>query len=1823
MEANGQPFTMRESNLDDLTFLTANSCQVAIAVLSTETEGVNSIKSIFCSENVQEPSKEHLQDLLAASRESVTMLSADGKKSLLSTDPSIEDGAGTGFYACVSLKTSSEKSIVRLAVLDQQRPNLTNPQLESLKKLARQAVSLLELEETQQELMLLSELHRNTKAHLHKIIDDAEVGVWSWCLDTDEFRYTERWARMLGYTAEEMGKITKATHDGFVHPADLAESTRVLADYRSGILPRYECELRMRHKRGYWVWVLDRGELTVDSTRSPEQWMYGTTKDTSEQVVAHEQIYVRERRFEILLENSEDAILILNEKGVPHFETESVSKILGYKTKERAAESIREWVHPDDLEGFEGWFQTALENPGQPIKGNISRMRHLDGTWRHVSGTLTNLLDDPVIKGLINNFKDVTEQVLAEDLRQKTENKYRKLAQEGADMVAILSPEGEYKYISSNFLEYLGFTEEELIVKVVFELIHPDDVQRIYADFLALLGTKSVRTAPFRYQHKDGSWTWIQSIGTNWIDDPDIRGVVVNSVDVTGLLEAQRALEQSNERFKLVLKAGSESIYDYDPVSRKLMLSETFGEAFGIEEDKSKGDFGVIYERIHPADLDQAVGEFQDALDNPEISIWTREYRLQKGDGTYAHIRDRSIKVMDDLGNPVRVVGALMDISDIYFFQKLLEIEKEFIESSLVNGTHENELYRRYLVHLESLIPGMRTSLSRVVNGRLVNAISPSLPQEMIEAIEGIPIGPNEASCGSSAYLNEKVFVTDVSKDPRWENYRDLARAFGVGACWSFPIIDSEGKVVATIANYYSTPKEVGEKELQALERAHRLISLMMAQYDHLEKIRRSNERYELVNKTTNEAIFDWDVKNDKFHWGESLQRVFGHVYDGDEFDLEKWISLMHPTDSLEKADAWSRFIADPTAHKWTNQFRFLKEDGSFAFVEESSYLIRDERGNPLRMIGVLRDSTELKKMETLLASASKVARMGAWEMDVAQNRLLWSAITCEIHEVPVDFSASSAEGIDFYREDYREIVAKEVALAIEKGEKFDFEAPIITAKGQERWVRSIGEAEFVNGQCVRIFGSIQDIQERKLMEERLKGVSDSIPGVIFQYVLNPDGTDEFRYVSKGAIPLLGLTPDECMSDSRLVWSRVAQRGELDLVRDSLDHSAKTLNYWSCEWRVLTPQGKIRWREGLGKPVRKVDGSIVWDALIMDVTERKNLEHLLEQSARMAKIGSWELDLSGSPVMLNWSSTTRSILEFGDLSGTELDRAYSVFVDGSQGIVRNCMENLIQHGAAFDVELELISGNGTQKWIRCIGEALLVRGKVLSAYGSFQDIHDRKLSELNLTSLLLERNTILESIGDGFFAVDSSFTVTYWNKQAEKLLRVPREDILGKNLWNIFGSEQAGESYKNYQLALETGAVIAFEDYFEKLKSWFSISAFPSDSGLTVYFKDVTAHKKAQEEIRQSNDRFERVSEATNDAIWDFQLIENKLYWGTGFATRFGYDLDKITPSLDFYISRVHPQDRSRIEASMAEARSNPEIRNWNEEYRFQRADGSYAHVMDRAIFTRNPEGQSIRIIGALSDITDRKEFENSLQRLNTNLERQTKELAVSNAELEQFAYVASHDLQEPLRMVSSFLSQLDRKYRGQMDEKAQSYIHFAVDGATRMRQIILDLLEYSRVGKVGKVLEEVNLEEVIFEVSQLQSQLIIEKGAKIEFGGHATVTSFRSPILQLFQNLISNALKYGKEDVPPVISIACREEKDHWLISVKDNGIGIRQEYFEKIFVIFQRLHAKDAYTGTGLGLAIVKKIIETLGGRIWLESVFGEGTTFYFTIAKPGKES
>jgi PAS domain S-box-containing protein len=411
------------------------------------------------------------------------------------------------------------------------------------------------------------------------------------------------------------------------------------------------------------------------------------------------------------------------------------------------------------------------------------------------------------------------------------------------------------------------------------------------------------------------------------------------------------------------------------------------------------------------------------------------------------------------------------------------------------------------------------------------------------------------------------------------------------------------------------------------------------------------------------------------------------------------------------------------------------------------------------------------------------------------------------------------------------------------------------------------------------------------------------------------------------------------------------------------------------------------------------------------------------------------------------------------------------------------------------------------------------------------------------------------------------------------------------------------EKVKEYQLykTIKSGS-----SYLDLLITPLKVEGEKNLGGYLVQVQDISERKRNEEAIQKSNERFELAVRGTSDGIWDWDIKTNANYLSPRFCELLGYKSDELVNEFNVWKSLLHPEDHDRV-VDLIRQHIEEHIP-YDVEYRLRTKNGEYRwyHARGQAIWDET--GNPFRMAGSISDITERKRTEERLSQA-------MKELARSNAELEQFAYITSHDLQEPLRMVSSFVQLLAKRYKGRLDQDADDFINYAVDGVNRMHNLITDLLAYSRVGTRGEEFKPVS-SEVALDGALSNLQMSIEQsGAVVTRDPLPVVMGDNSQLVQLFQNLISNAIKFCV-DRAPRIHVSADQQGDEWVFSVRDNGIGIALEYFGRILLIFQRLHDRKQYPGTGIGLAICKKVVERHGGRIWVESELGVGSSFYFTI-------
>ncbi|WP_447968225.1 PAS domain-containing protein [Nitrospira sp. M1] len=492
----------------------------------------------------------------------------------------------------------------------------------------------------------------------------------------------------------------------------------------------------------------------------------------------------------------------------------------------------------------------------------------------------------------------------------------------------------------------------------------------------------------------------------------------------------------------------------------------------------------------------------------------------------------------------------------------------------------------------------------------------------------------------------------------------------------------------------------------------------------------------------------------------------------------------------------------------------------------------------------------------------------------------------------------------------------------------------------------------------------------------------------------------------------------------------------------------------------------------------------------------------------------------------------------------------------------------------------------------------------------------------SLLQVLHRRNELLLTCaGEGIFGLDIEGKATFVNPIAAQMLGYSPEELLGSPMHATIhptkpdGSPCQGEGCP-MSAAFMDGAVHHLDDEVLRRKDG---TSFPVEytstpirneqgtiEGAVVTFLDITEPQKRRDEINRLSERLQIATQSGHIGIWDWDVINDVLTWDDTMYALYGISADTYSEDYEAWIQSLHPDDAAQARAETQEALKGNSL--YNTHFRIMWPDHSIHYIRAFAHVIRNAEGRPIRMTGVNVDITDQKHIERELL-------QQRAALARSNRELQRFAYMASHDLQEPLRMISSFIQLLATEYNGRLDAEAHEYIGYVVDGAVRMRTLIDGLLEYSQLGNIEQTFNSTDCESLLNEALLNLGEAIAEKQAVVTHDPLPTVLANGNQLAQVFQNLISNGLKFSGPQ-SPIIHVGAVRQEEAWQFSVADNGIGIEPAYREQIFDMFQRLNQKSEYPGSGIGLSICHKIIGQHRGKIWVDSEFGVGSTFYFTI-------
>jgi PAS domain S-box-containing protein len=644
-------------------------------------------------------------------------------------------------------------------------------------------------------------------------------------------------------------------------------------------------------------------------------------------------------------------------------------------------------------------------------------------------------------------------------------------------------------------------------------------------------------------------------------------------------------------------------------------------------------------------------------------------------------------------------------------------------------------------------------------------------------------------------------------------------------------------------------------------------------------------------------------------------------------------------------------------------------------------------------------------------------------------------------------------------------------------------------------------------------------------------------------------------------------------------------------------------------------------------------------------------EERLRLAVTGGHIGTWEWNVGTDRLL--WSDELKAI--FGWPRDDE-NLTFGMFMEAidpdDRVRIQTALRRSLIERDGYDEEYRISRPDGTRRWIAGKGRAEYdAAGLPVRMMGVALDITDRKRAEedaLRREAQLAQAQRIAHL---GSYEWDISNNTV---DRSEELCRIfgvaPHEfeSTFEGYLERVHPLDRS-TTRTRIETAFRAAAPFEFDERIVRpdgtIRMLHSQGTWMLDAGgrpakLVGICQDVTERRQTDVQLRRSEERFQMVARATNDAIWDWDLVRNTIWWNRGIATLFGYRPDEVGGGADWHAEHIHPDDLAVVKDGIR-AVINAGAEFWSGEYRFRRADGSYADVFDRGVVTYGTGGP-LRMIGAMADISERKR---SLEMLEQRVTARTAELQDKNRELElevghrlhaerllrarndelkAFAYTVSHDLKAPLRGIAGYASELERRHSGGLSERAVHCLRQILTATGNLDRLIEDLLHYARLDAEAATDTEVDLSPIVDAILKDRGAAILEHGAKVTVSlAVARVRTWERGLVQVLTNLIDNALKYSRRAGPPAIQITSRAVPAGVLIVVTDNGIGFDLKYHDRLFGLFDRLVRQEDFEGTGAGLAIVKKVVDKVGGRIWAESAPGAGASFYVELPQGPPDS
>ncbi|MFY8019717.1 MAG: PAS domain-containing sensor histidine kinase, partial [Bacteroidia bacterium] len=981
------------------------------------------------------------------------------------------------------------------------------------------------------------------------------------------------------------------------------------------------------------------------------------------------------------------------------------------------------------------------------------------------------------------------------------------------------------------------------------------------------------------------------------------------------------------------------------------------------------------------------------------------------------------------------------------------------------------------------------------------------------------------------------------------------------------------------------------------------------------------------------------DLEGNYTYVNDSFCKKFGYL--PQDILGKNYISTVHPEDIIKCSEIGLQIIQHPhQIHK--TQIRKPNPTGGYIETEWEYVTIQNHEGKIKEIQGVGRDISDQKKMILELEEERNYlemtiwgGRLGTFDWNLEKNEIRFNERWADMmgyENKPQTLSFSEWEML-IHPNDLTKVKESFDLLIQDERSYFEIEYRTKTTKGKQIWLRSTGKVIEKNKKKrnTRIIGILQDISETKEAETRIKTIenrNNSIVSMLNEGILIQNMKGEIISCNASAEKIFGLTFHQMKGKSSLdsIFRTIKEDGshlpgeEHPAMKSIATGKIQT----DVVMGVIKPNGETTWINAYSYLLFDDDTHTPYAvfSIFYDFTSRKKIEEelrknkeLLNETEKIAHIGGWELNYPTKK--LQWTEETFILHEFEQRITPNLDELYLLYDAESRIELKKAIDELEKSGKNFDLELQLQLPSGHIKWVRVIGKAKYENNKVSQIIGSIQNISQIKNQAIQIQNEKDRLAGIIEGTDVGTWEWEIKTDKTIFNERWASMLGYTLDELdpISIQTWIdlthpddlIKANENLQKHFKHETQYYETklrmrhknGDWVWILDRGKVMKRNY-IGEPLLMSGIHM---DITAAKVLEDELKKLSMVAERTSNAV--VVTDYK---GRINWVNESFTRItGYHLDEVKgkkPKELFQYEGTDPETKLYLSKKLANKENvNCEIRNIG-----KHGNEYWLYLEIKAIF--DSFGNHTGFMAVETDITESIKSKQALKFKNDQLMN-------INKELEQFVYIASHDLQEPLLTIKSCAEIITNEAGETLNPEMRIYLDFISKSSERLKELIKGLMQYSRIGREKKI-ENVNIQELLTDVKKDLDYSIEESSAVIKFEHLPIIEGHPTELRLLFQNLLSNAIKFRTKTKQPIIQINCKEDSEYWTFTVADNGIGIEQKNLEKVFIIFKRLHNRDEYDGTGIGLAHCKKIIDLHGGKIWMESEINKGTKVLFCIPK-----